>query len=68
MFFNNLTGKFEDTAAEYKHGAWFIRIGFAGFNSRSNNFSGYHSEGRANDAVLYFQNKAKNFDTGAKPS
>lgn len=39
------------------HGGWYIEMGFAGFNSPTNNCRGYASRDRALAAVVRYQNK-----------
>lgn len=36
---------------------WFIKPGFAGFNSRANNYMGYATKAKAEAAVLKYQSK-----------
>ena len=57
-FHNHLTGKKESECAEKGlDGNWYIKIGFAGFNSRANNRLGYKTKGKAEVACLHYQNK-----------
>lgn len=45
---------FED-AVEFTRGSWYIRLGFAGFNSRANNGDGYTTKDAAMRAVRRYQ-------------
>ena len=60
MFFNNFTQKYETECAEVKRGrcgleAWYIKIGFAGFNTRANNRQGYKTKAAAEKVVRTLQ-------------
>jgi len=44
---------------EEKAGRWFIRMGFAGFNSPSNNRMGYASEAKALAAIRRYENRSR---------
>jgi hypothetical protein len=57
MFKNHLTFEYVTDAVEEKHGRWFIKLGFSGFNSPANNRSGYVSKERAEAAIMRYQNK-----------
>ncbi len=57
MFLNYLSNEMVDEAVERKLGGWFIKVGFAGFNSPANNRWGYKSKEAAEAAVLKYQNK-----------
>lgn len=60
MFYNYMKSRFEDSATETdKYGRIFIKMGFAGFNSRANNLDGYTSKEAAEAAVLRYQTKSK---------
>lgn len=57
-FYNYMNQRFEDTAVEPESDrSWYIKMGFAGFNSPANNLGGYPSRERAEAAVLRYQNK-----------
>lgn len=58
MFMNYMTGKLESDAVESKYGSrWFIKMGFAGFNSSANNRFGYDSKQKAEAAIKRYQSK-----------
>lgn len=46
-----------ESPVERKRGAWFILMGFAGYNSRANNLNGYATEAKAVAAILRYQAK-----------
>ena len=46
-----------ESAVEEKAGRWFIRLGFAGFNSAANNRSGYASRQAAMSAVTKYSSR-----------
>lgn len=59
-FYNHMTSQYEAECAELGFGgAWFIKIGFAGFNSPANNRLGYKTKAAAEAACLRYQSKAK---------
>lgn len=45
-----------DEAVEWD-GRWFIKPGFAGYNSRANNLDGYASKAAAKAAVRRYQSR-----------
>lgn len=55
VFVNHLTNEVTDDAVEYRDGAWYIKPGYAGYNSRANNLWGYVSKARAEAAILRLQ-------------
>ena len=58
-FYSHSTCKFTDDAVEKIKGSWYIKLGFAGFNSRANNLWGYQSKRSAESVILHHQNKGK---------
>lgn len=65
LYHNYLSDKFESECAElgcagfgYAH-RWYIKMGFAGFNSPENNRNGYTTKKIAEAACLRYQNKGK---------
>lgn len=58
-FKNYITNQYEAECAEHKHGTWYIKMGFAGFNSERNNAGGYPTKEAAEKACLRFQNRSK---------
>lgn len=59
-FHNYITNELEAECAELGFGnRWFIKMGFAGFNSPANNRLGYETKAKAEAACLRYQNKAK---------
>lgn len=59
-FRNYVTGEYTDDAVEEVKGDWFIKLGFAGFNSNANNLWGYGSKKAAESAVLHYQSNSRN--------
>lgn len=59
MFKNYLTQTNEVECVECKESRWYIRMGFAGFNSPANNRFGYATKATAEAACLRYQNKSK---------
>jgi hypothetical protein len=66
IFRNYTTGKFEAECTEMRPmrqmpscNAWFIKMGFAGFNSVANNWNGYRDKGAAERACLRYQYKGE---------
>lgn len=57
MFRNYITEKDEADATEEKGGRWYIRMGFAGFNSNANNRLGYDSKEKAEAAIRRYQSR-----------
>jgi len=57
MFHNHLTGKDEAEAVEQKGYGWFIKMGFSGFNSPTNNRFGYKSKEAAEAAIRRYQGR-----------
>lgn len=57
MFRNYITREDEAEATEEKGGRWYIRMGFAGFNSPANNAFGYDSKAKAEAAIRRYQSK-----------
>ena len=57
MFYNHITRANEADAVEEKHGRWYIRCGFSGFNSPANNGWGYVSKARAEAAIRRYESK-----------
>lgn len=55
--FNHLTGAWSpiEAAVEYRQGRWYIKMGYAGFNSVANNNMGYAYEQSAIRAVRRYQ-------------
>jgi hypothetical protein len=45
------------TQQDDRTGRWYIKMGFAGFNSKANNYSGYATQDDAVRAILRYQNK-----------
>jgi len=58
MFRNYLTGKDEADAVEQKGFGWFIKSGFAGNNSPTNNRFGYKSKEAAEAAIRRYQGRS----------
>jgi hypothetical protein len=58
-FFNHIEQKTSDEAVECRHGRWFIKFGFAGFNSPANNRSGYDSKVSAESAIHRYEGKGE---------
>jgi hypothetical protein len=57
-FRNYLTDDFTDDAVEEERpGVWYIKMGFAGFNSPMNNLWGYATKAQAERAILRYQNR-----------
>ena len=56
-FYNFTAQRWEAQCAERRHGAWYIRMGFAGFNCRAHNLEGYDTKQQAEDRCLYYQDK-----------
>ena len=56
-FYNHMKQEFVSEAVEEIRGRWFIKIGFSGFNSSANNFNGYDTKLKAEQAVLRYQSK-----------
>jgi hypothetical protein len=50
-------GPLVESPVEKKYGRFYIRICFAGFNSRANNALGYKSEAAAIAAIRRYQGK-----------
>lgn len=46
-------------ATEERNGRWYILMGFAGYNSRANNGSGYVSRKAAENSIRYYSNRSK---------
>jgi hypothetical protein len=59
MFHNYGTGENTTDATEQKGDRWYIKMGFAGYNSRANNLDGYASKVRAEAAITRYENKGK---------
>ena len=55
MFFNYIKQIFSDEAVEVRNERWFIKTGFAGCNTRTNNRSGYASKEVAENAIARYQ-------------
>jgi hypothetical protein len=47
----------EDATMELANNRWYIRTGFAGFNSRANNGDGYSTKARAEAAIRRYSSK-----------
>lgn len=57
-FRNYVTGKVEAECAEQGFAdRWFIKLGFAGFNSPANNRLGYQTKAKAEAACRRYQSK-----------
>ena len=56
-FKNYLTEKFAHDAVEYNGTSWYIKLGFAGFNSPTNNGFGYKTREATEAAILRYQSK-----------
>lgn len=56
-FYNYTTGKHEQECAEFRDGRWFIKMGFAGYNSPTNNRWGYDTKQKAEAACKRYQNR-----------
>jgi hypothetical protein len=41
--------------AEERNGRWYIKLGFAGFNTRANNMNGYATKAKAEAVVRKLQ-------------
>lgn len=54
-FFNHLKQEYTEDAVHETYGRWWIKVGFAGFNSRTNNIDGYATRGAAERAILSYQ-------------
>ena len=57
MFFNNLTKQMENDAVQQIGDRWYIKMGFAGFNTEANNWDGYRTKERAEMDILKHQVK-----------
>lgn len=57
MFHNYMTHKNEADATEEKGGRWYIKMGFAGFNSAANNWDGYATQAGAEAAIRRYESK-----------
>ena len=55
MFYNTLEQEWTDDATEMFHGRWYIKCGFAGFNSYTNNHDGYITQEAAEAAINWYQ-------------
>lgn len=55
MFFNYLTMKNETEAVKRINDRWYIDLGFAGFNSRANNYHGYKTKDAAEAAIRKYE-------------
>lgn len=51
--------EYTNDAVEFTH-AWYIKMGFAGFNSPANNRFGYKTKDAAEAAILRYQGRSKN--------
>lgn len=58
-FYNYITNEWTDDATEQKGVRWFIKVGFAGFNTTTNNGPGYISQRRAENVVINLQTKER---------
>jgi predicted secreted protein len=47
----------EDATMELANGRWYIRMGFAGYNSLTNNGDGYSTKARAEAAIRHYCSK-----------
>lgn len=56
-FCNYLTQIETDEAVEERNGRWYIKVGFAGFNTKANNSNGYATKEKAEAAVVRYQNR-----------
>lgn len=56
-FRNYMTNTDEEVAVELIRGRWYIKMGFAGFNSGRNNFDGWASKVGAESAIHHYQLK-----------
>ena len=64
MFFNSMKQIWEAECAEVKRGrcgleAWYIKIGFPGFNSPANNRQGYKTKAAAEAAMHRYEQKGE---------
>jgi hypothetical protein len=59
MFHNYATHEDSDDAVEQRGVRWFIKPGFAGYNTTANNGPGYVSQRRAEAVIIRYQNKVK---------
>lgn len=57
MFINYSTRERTNDAVEFTRGGWYIKCGYAGFNSSANNRWGYKTKASAEQAVLRYQSK-----------
>jgi hypothetical protein len=56
-FFNFVTGKSSNDAVEKQGDFWYIKMGFAAFNTRANNSFGYKTKKAAEAAILRYQSR-----------
>jgi hypothetical protein len=54
-FRNHLTQTTESECTETRYDRWYIKMGFAGFNTRANNVEGYATKEAAEAACLRHQ-------------
>lgn len=59
QFKNYMTDQMEADAVYEVKGRWWIRSGFAGYNSKANNWDGYATKARAEAAILRYQSKGE---------
>lgn len=57
FFFNYLTQSMQNDALEFSCGRWWIKPGFAGCNTRTNNSRGYKTQQLAEVDILFYQEK-----------
>ena len=55
FFFNYLKNEYQVECTQQINERWYILVGFAGFNSRENNFDGYETKVKAEYACLCYQ-------------
>lgn len=56
-FYNYMTNEWTDDATEQRGVRWFIKPGFAGYNTPANNGPGYISQRRAEAVIRNYQDK-----------
>ena len=54
-FWNYMTNEWSSECTEQRGVRWFIKAGFAGYNTVANNGWGYVSQRRAEDVVIRYQ-------------
>lgn len=57
-FYNYITHQWTDDATEARGTRWFIKVGFAGYNTVPNNGAGFISQRRAETIIARYQTSA----------